>query len=86
MDRRQQPNPTPVDSLNDEYDAYANMTALKKVSTTDVSHAIIRRDWTVQTQYMTNIVTITLQPTALQVQSTLSQHSMLSPVITMYIK
>ena len=24
--------PTPVDSLNDEYDAYANMTALKKVS------------------------------------------------------
>ena len=22
--------PTPVDSLNDEYDAYANMTALKK--------------------------------------------------------
>ena len=43
--------PTPVDSLNDEYDAYANMTALKKVSATDVSHAIIRRDWTSGTRY-----------------------------------
>ncbi len=43
--------PTPVDSLNDEYDAYANMTALKKVSSTDVSHAIIRRDWTGNTVY-----------------------------------
>ena len=43
--------PTPVDSLNDEYDAYANMTALKKVSSTDVSHAIIRRDWTSGTAY-----------------------------------
>ncbi len=43
--------PTPVDSLNDEYDAYANMTALKKVSTTDVSHAIVRRDWTSGTKY-----------------------------------
>ena len=43
--------PTPVDSLNDEYDAYANMVALKKVSSTDVSHAIIRRDWTGNTVY-----------------------------------
>lgn len=43
--------PTPVDSLNDEYDAYANMVALKKVSSTDVSHAIIRRDWTSGTKY-----------------------------------
>lgn len=43
--------PTPVDSLNDEYDAYASMTALKKVSTTDVSHAIVRRDWTSGTKY-----------------------------------
>mgnify|MGYP001179021140 FL=1 len=43
--------PTPVDSLNDEYDAYANMTALKKVSSTDVSHAIIRRDWISGTVY-----------------------------------
>ena len=43
--------PTPVDSLNDEYDAYANMVALKKVSSTDVSHAIIRRDWPSGTAY-----------------------------------
>jgi len=43
--------PTPVDSLNDEYDAYANMTALKEISSTDVSHAIIRRDWTTGTVY-----------------------------------
>ena len=43
--------PTPVDSLNDEYDAYANMTALKEVASTDVSHAIIRRDWTTGTVY-----------------------------------
>ena len=43
--------PTPVDSLNDEYDAYANMVALKKVSSTDVSHAIIRRDGTSGTAY-----------------------------------
>ena len=43
--------PTPVDSLNDEYDAYANMTALKEVASTDVSHAIIRRDWTANTVY-----------------------------------
>ena len=43
--------PTPVDSLNDEYDAYANMVALKKVSSTDVSHAMIRRAWTSGTAY-----------------------------------
>ena len=43
--------PTPVDSLNDEFDAYANMTALKEVQNTDVSHAIIRRDWTSGTTY-----------------------------------
>ena len=43
--------PTPVDSLNDEFDAYANMTALKEVQNTDVSHAIIRRDWTSGTVY-----------------------------------
>jgi hypothetical protein len=43
--------PTPVDSPNDEYDAYRNMVALKKISTSDVSHAIVRRDWTSGTQY-----------------------------------
>ena len=43
--------PTPVDSPNDEFDAYRNMVALKKVATTDISHAIVRRDWTTSTQY-----------------------------------
>ena len=43
--------PTPVDSPNDEYDAYRNMVALKKISTSDVSHAIVRRDWASGTTY-----------------------------------
>ena len=43
--------PTPVDSPNDEYDAYRNMVALKKISTSDISHAIVRRDWTTGTTY-----------------------------------
>ena len=43
--------PTPVDSPNDEFDAYRNMVALKKIATTDISHAIVRRDWTTSTQY-----------------------------------
>ena len=43
--------PTPVDSPNDEYDAYRNMVALKKISTSDISHAIVRRDWTSGTTY-----------------------------------
>jgi hypothetical protein len=43
--------PTPVDSPNDEYDAYRNMVALKKISTSDISHSIVRRDWTTGTTY-----------------------------------
>ena len=43
--------PTPVDSPNDEFDAYRNMVALKKITNTDVSHAIVRRDWTTGTTY-----------------------------------
>ena len=43
--------PTPVDSPNDEYDAYRNMVALKKITSSDVSHAIVRRDWTSGTTY-----------------------------------
>ena len=38
--------PTPVDSPNDEFDAYRSMVALKKIVAADVSPAIIRRDWT----------------------------------------
>ena len=43
--------PTPVDSPHDEYDAYRNMVALKKISTSDISHAIVRRDWVSGTTY-----------------------------------
>ena len=43
--------PTPVDSPNDEFDAYRNMVAMKKISTSDVSHAIVRRDWATGTTY-----------------------------------
>mgnify|MGYP003641312026 FL=1 len=43
--------PTPVDSPNDEFDAYRNMVAMKKISTSDISHAIVRRDWTSGTTY-----------------------------------
>ena len=43
--------PTPVDNPNDEFDAYRNMVALKKISTSDISHAIVRRDWTSGTTY-----------------------------------
>ena len=43
--------PTPVDNPNDEFDAYRNMVAMKKIATTDVSHAIVRRDWTSNTTY-----------------------------------
>ena len=43
--------PTPVDSPNDEFDAYRSMVALKLIGTGDVSHAIVRRDWTSGTQY-----------------------------------
>ena len=43
--------PTPVDSPNDEFDAYRNMVAMKKISSSDISHAIVRRDWTSGTAY-----------------------------------
>jgi len=43
--------PTPVDSPNDEFDAYRNMVAMKKISTSDISHAIVRRDWATGTTY-----------------------------------
>jgi len=43
--------PTPVDNPNDEYDAYRNMIALKAITSSDISHAIVRRDWTSGTTY-----------------------------------
>jgi len=43
--------PTPVDNPNDEYDAYRNMIAMKAITSSDISHAIVRRDWTTGTTY-----------------------------------
>jgi len=43
--------PTPVDSPNDEFDAYRNMVAMKKISTSDIAHSIVRRDWATGTTY-----------------------------------
>ena len=43
--------PTPVDNANDEFDAYRNMIAMKAITSSDISHAIVRRDWTSGTTY-----------------------------------
>ena len=43
--------PTPADNYNDEADAHRSMVALKKISSSDVSHAIVRRNWTSGTTY-----------------------------------
>ncbi len=43
--------PTPVDNPNDEFDAYRNMIAMKAITSSDISHAIVRRDWTSGTTY-----------------------------------
>ncbi len=43
--------PTPSNSTGEEIDAYSDMIAMKKVSSSDVSHAIARRDWTTGTSY-----------------------------------
>jgi hypothetical protein len=42
---------TPVDSFSDEYYAYNDLLALKKIASTDISYAIARRDWTTNTVY-----------------------------------
>ena len=43
--------PTPVDNANDEFDAYRNMIAMKAITSSDISHAVVRRDWTSGTTY-----------------------------------
>ena len=43
--------PTPVNSVRDEIDSYADMIAMKKVASSDVSHALSRRDWASGTSY-----------------------------------
>ena len=43
--------PAPANSESEELSAYENMIALKKVSTTDVSHGLVRYNWTAGTVY-----------------------------------
>ena len=43
--------PTPANSVGEEYDAYSDMVAMKKVSSADVTHAISRKNWTTGTKY-----------------------------------
>jgi hypothetical protein len=43
--------PTPVNGTSEEVDAWADMTALKKVGTADVSHGLTRYDWTSGVKY-----------------------------------
>ena len=37
--------PNPANSTGEEFDAYSDMVALKKVSSSDVSHALSRQNW-----------------------------------------
>ena len=43
--------PSPANSTGEEYDAFSDMVALKKVSSADVTHAISRENWTSGTTY-----------------------------------
>jgi hypothetical protein len=44
---------TPVDNINTHFNAYDDMVAMKRVTDSDVVHAVIRRDWTSGTVYDT---------------------------------
>ena len=43
--------PTPSNSIGEMIDAYNDMIAMKKITSSDVSHALVRRDWTTGTTY-----------------------------------
>jgi hypothetical protein len=43
--------PTPADNSDTNFNAYDDMVALKRVTTSDVTHAVVRRDWTSGTVY-----------------------------------
>ncbi len=43
--------PSPSNSTGEEYDAYSDMVAMKKVSSADVTHSITRENWTSGTTY-----------------------------------
>ena len=43
--------PSPANAVGEEIDSYADMIAMKKVSSSDVSHGLTRHDWTSGTSY-----------------------------------
>ena len=43
--------PTPSNSIGEMVNAYTDMIAMKKITSSDVSHALVRRDWTTGTTY-----------------------------------
>ena len=51
------PPTTPADNNDTAFNAYDDMVALKRVTSTDITHAVVRRDW-VSEQLMMNTHTI----------------------------
>ncbi len=43
--------PAPANSESEEIGAFEDMIALKKVTSTDIAHGLVRYDWTENTQY-----------------------------------
>jgi hypothetical protein len=43
--------PAPANSESEEIQAYEDMIALKKVATSDITHGLVRYDWTENTKY-----------------------------------
>lgn len=43
--------PTPADNADTNFNAYDDMVAMKRVTSSDVTHAVVRRDWTSGTVY-----------------------------------
>ena len=44
---------TPVDNITSHFNSYDDMVAMKRVTSSDVVHAVVRRDWTTGTVYDT---------------------------------
>ena len=42
---------TPADNNDTAFNAYDDMVALKRVTSTDITHAVVRRDWASGTTY-----------------------------------
>ena len=42
---------TPADNNDTAFNAYDDMVALKRVTSTDITHAVVRRDWVSGTTY-----------------------------------